>query len=1271
MAITIVDRPEALSERSYDLDEGADPLVIDSESARLLRQEMERYCKGTITGRSFLIAGHRGSGKTTLVNSAFLETWKKRERGTQMLRPVYVPLHGPALFPDALLVDGATGAVAEPGAGDEGDEEAGGGSASPNVSDGEADATVDVPASKKKGPRESEAERALKQITLGLHRTVATEFIHRYHRYVKLDKGDRPAAVERAMSELAATLESELYDMAPAARLRQLWELASALESGVLFDNGAPRVSTRDEIRGAQGMRELVALSSVVDAYRRISGEARAQLAGRDKSMMKEARQADLSPDAKSLVAPVTAVLTGGLSALGTGLATNSALQAALGGIGGAFIAGSVFKWSSMRTRERLQTREDQFIFDLSVSTLDRVLPVLIARLRAAGLAPIFVVDELDKVRDLDTRILKLVHHLKKLVAENAFFCFITDRDYYEGLEREISTHAYGVQHSYFSQRVLVTFNVSDFDVYLQKRLAAPPDPTLTVPNAPPQAPAAGTPANAAPASSDDYPDWIVLRWLLRYASRLHALDLHRELAKLRNEKEAVSYAPGEVRTATRHRCDLTMQVAIELTLDRPDVRNWIADSPDSRQALYDALYYLPRLQEQGGATIDLESDAGKETFARYLVRRTNTEHPEREDQLVTLRLASEEFEFLWEQLQAMAQLLLDHGPLFEPTMSNFWAVVAEWDEYREKTSMGRLRTEVRDALLLGKDVSVLTGELGALRWRYKRSGDLRQVMAAEAAASVVPPPPVDAGATVPPAVPQAVVPPAVVPSAEPAASEPPQGGVDRGGAAVLPPAATRGGKRDAAPAAEQAPPPAPPPTPSVPEWRSDLQFIRAYIASASVPPGTPAAVYDFALASLGELANTYGLIPTTPAWTRVDAAMRRLDSSVDQPQMRRDLAEDARMVHEYRRVLEKSQPQIALGYACAIVIAKGLNEIGQTTSVADAIAGLARSLRLPQLDADAVLTQLQRTAGELVELQLTGWSELHYALKEVTSHANPLELVQTVARAVKEAPATTIDRRSAMLTRAWASLRTRIEQWITRREVTSASAAEILCQSANIGPARFLRTHIDQATVREWSRAMMDGLRLNTSAPPPDRVAAPWLAAMAGAALGVQQALGEGVLGELIRWSTAHEGTQDVDAQAEMSFWFAVIVAQVHGRLLLLVSEEEQGSLSASWLPVPDFCVLHLRREDVRIIMAMELGRLLLKSTLQQFIVAVEAGTRGGRAERYLEEMRERFSHPSAQFVIISREPLRLKGIVNVPSPRSAEEVFAIVASGTPRNMS
>jgi hypothetical protein len=791
MAITIVDRPEPLSERSFDLDPSSEPLVINSESARLLRQELERYCFGTITGRSFLIAGHRGSGKTTLVNSAFLETWKKRERGTDMLRPIYVPLHGPALFPDALIVDDEPGAAGVPGAGAGAAPPGGGGAAPPGgavppggAAPPPAPGGAPPPAARSAGAptapvvgnpavgdpvappaagaavAESEAERALKQITLALHRTVATEFTAQFHRAVRRVVPGRSAAKARELGEAAAALEREVYEMAPAARLREYWELAGVLDGGVLFDGPPPRVSARDAGGAAQGMRELVALSSVIDAYRRISGDARAQLGERDKQTLERSRTVTLSPDVKSLATAATTLVTGGLAAFAARLGGGSPTDALLGGLVGILVAGATLSWSSIRKRERQVLREEQFIFDLSVSTLDRVLPVLIQRLRAAGLAPVFVVDELDKVRDLNTRILKLVHHLKKLVAENAFFCFITDRGYYEDLEHEIATEAYGVQHSYFSQRVLVTFNISDFDEYLRKRLAAPPDPSAAAGGEGTDASAAPPPANVAPgtATADDYYDWLVLRWLMRYASRLHALDLHRELAKLRREDDGtVGLAPGIVRSARRYQVDLTLQVAIEITLDRPEVREWIADAPDSRQTLYDALYYIPRLQDQASETIDLESDAGKRRFAEYLERRTNSEWLRREsarerppagaseaerlawererpvrartrqESLIEARLKSEDFAFYWTQLRALAQLLTDRGPLFESDNAAFWKVVDAWANAREKTPMGRVPSDVRLALRIGAEDSVLTGELSSLAWRYQRSGDLRE----------------------------------------------------------------------------------------------------------------------------------------------------------------------------------------------------------------------------------------------------------------------------------------------------------------------------------------------------------------------------------------------------------------------------------------------------------------------------------------------------------------------------------------------------------------
>jgi len=46
----------------------------------------------------------------------------------------------------------------------------------------------------------------------------------------------------------------------------------------------------------------------------------------------------------------------------------------------------------------------------------------------------VLVVDELDKVRGLPDRLEAMIHFLKKLVAENVFTCFLTDRGYLEHL---------------------------------------------------------------------------------------------------------------------------------------------------------------------------------------------------------------------------------------------------------------------------------------------------------------------------------------------------------------------------------------------------------------------------------------------------------------------------------------------------------------------------------------------------------------------------------------------------------------------------------------------------------------------------------------------------------------------------------------------------------------------------------------------------------------------------------------------------------------------
>jgi hypothetical protein len=84
---------------------------------------------------------------------------------------------------------------------------------------------------------------------------------------------------------------------------------------------------------------------------------------------------------------------------------------------------------TSARAHRQTVSTEYHFLRDRSVETLDRELPLVIERIRDAGLAPVFLIDELDKIDDLESSMAQLVQRMKHLVADYSFFCFLTDRD--------------------------------------------------------------------------------------------------------------------------------------------------------------------------------------------------------------------------------------------------------------------------------------------------------------------------------------------------------------------------------------------------------------------------------------------------------------------------------------------------------------------------------------------------------------------------------------------------------------------------------------------------------------------------------------------------------------------------------------------------------------------------------------------------------------------------------------------------------------------------
>src|SRR5271155_4502226 len=66
----------------------------ESRAGKILAQQIERYLRAEVSGRSCLIAGSRGSGKTTLIQIAY----EKVRDLVPGMRPIVVRLHGPSLL---------------------------------------------------------------------------------------------------------------------------------------------------------------------------------------------------------------------------------------------------------------------------------------------------------------------------------------------------------------------------------------------------------------------------------------------------------------------------------------------------------------------------------------------------------------------------------------------------------------------------------------------------------------------------------------------------------------------------------------------------------------------------------------------------------------------------------------------------------------------------------------------------------------------------------------------------------------------------------------------------------------------------------------------------------------------------------------------------------------------------------------------------------------------------------------------------------------------
>jgi hypothetical protein len=538
---------------------------------RLLFYEMCRYGKREISGRSILVSGSRGAGKTTVVRLAI----EMAARQTDLqAKPILIGLHGPDLFTPAPRTPPTSEADTAKKRSDK--------AADKNANSGESDPTVPPLLN-------PVADAALRMITKALYRVYMDELGRAYSKRVDdlFDPQAQATRESRQWRESAASLQVAL-DWAPnLTTLRQYWRRTKALDTGV-FTRPA-------KLREGQGGRELVAAVTARDAFRLVSGKVKFTESDSENGSVSEDRKSGF--DFKGLFNPLLGLLSGGL--VGGTLLNSGAgpITTAVSAIAAAIATNLTLNFTTTRTIKRTRNRGQDFTWDTSLGSLDRMLPSLLERILDAGLAPIFVVDELDKIEGLEVKMVDLVKHLKHVVTERAFFCFLTNRDYFEYLEDRSRDGSYGPEHTFFTHRLFVTFEPTELREFVKDLLQI-----------------------EAPQNADDAVDRLVLPYVLTHFARLHPIDLLRSISQITRADGSVSLAPGEVRQPG-YRNAAFYQLVVEYLLLSPALNQRIHLEPEFQRLAYDALYYLAWNWAVDGKR---ELDLGIVEFAAYLTRRSD-----------------------------------------------------------------------------------------------------------------------------------------------------------------------------------------------------------------------------------------------------------------------------------------------------------------------------------------------------------------------------------------------------------------------------------------------------------------------------------------------------------------------------------------------------------------------------------------------------------------------------------------------------------------------
>lgn len=574
MALVVKPQREPFS-RPAGPGDGEKSDIIRGVAYQRLRAALEKYLRKRSSGRSFVISGNRGIGKSTMVLAVIedllvdAEVERKAMRvsaasGASMAAGTADPTAHTLCRPLLVILSG------------------------PDVI---REQTRSPPAPKKDGETPPEppgkvanSDNLLRQIARALHVSLAREFAQRYELTVAT------SGARAELIEAWAQLGLELSQGARVQSLSRFWELAGRLEAGVLF--AKPFEHDR------QGYCELIALEASAAAFRIAIGKVTENddLTARAQTPDSEVSWGD---QLRTLAAPVTGLVGGAVAGLGVHQLTAGTPATTWASLGAALVSGLTLSFGLAPKRTSTAVSTSTFTPDTEVGSLTWRLAGVVDRLFRAGIAPVFVIDELDKVapprQGLDWLSIQ-AQELKSLLTERAFFCFLTGREFAEKLHVERTERKYPPSYTMFSEYLFVNYVPQELHQHLRDRFERKDSPPTDSPEEAREALVAA-----------------VLPFVLLFRAEMHPIDVRRELNALIVDGDKLQLFTGyDLPPADAFA--LLFQIAIESVLSTEEVERRVRK--DARFALLaiDAVYYAPR-SWRVGSTLDI----GNVAITEYL----------------------------------------------------------------------------------------------------------------------------------------------------------------------------------------------------------------------------------------------------------------------------------------------------------------------------------------------------------------------------------------------------------------------------------------------------------------------------------------------------------------------------------------------------------------------------------------------------------------------------------------------------------------------------